>query len=89
MTDLLAGHGQVLIFYDRDGIVYRNKLHDRNFRLASRIEFDTPAAGVLDNVDGLCAQVLLFGCVRIRSIVKDGEKVKVRPGPSPRNPPSR
>jgi hypothetical protein len=25
--------------------------------------------------------VLLFGCVRIRSIAKDGEKVKVRAGP--------
>jgi hypothetical protein len=80
MADLLAGRGQLLIFYDRDGIVYRNTLHDRNFGLASRIEFDTPAAGVLDNVHGLCAQVLLFGCVRIRSIVKDGEKVKVRAG---------
>jgi len=64
----------------RDGIVYRNKMHDRNLTLASRIEFDTPTAGVLDNVHGLCAQVLLFGCVRIRSIVKDGEKVKVRAG---------
>jgi hypothetical protein len=80
MVGLLAGRGKVLIFYDRDGIVYRNKMHDRNLRLASRIEFDTPTAGVLDNVHGLCAQVLLFGCVRIRSIVKDGEKVKVRAG---------
>jgi hypothetical protein len=81
MADLLAGRGKLLTFYDRDGIVYRNNMHERNFRLASRIEFDTPTAGVLDNVHGLCAQVLLFGCVRIRSIVKDGEKVKVRAGP--------
>ena len=80
MVGLLAGRGKVLIFYDRDGIVYRNKMHDRNLRLASRVEFDTPTPGVLDNVHGLCAQVLLFGCVRIRSIVKDGEKVKVRAG---------
>jgi len=80
MIGLLAGRGKVLIFYDRDGIVYRNKMHDRNFKLASRIELDTPAAGVFDNVHGLCAQVLLFGCVRIRSIVKDGEMVTVRAG---------
>ncbi len=80
MIGLLGGRGKVLIFYDRDGIVYRNKMHNRNFKLASRIDFDTPAAGVFDNVHGLCAQVLLFGCVRIRSIVKDGEHVTVRAG---------
>jgi hypothetical protein len=80
MIALLAGRGKLVVFYDRDGIVYRNRMYDRNLRLASRIEFDTPAAGVLNNVHGLCAQVLLFGCVRIRSIVKDGDSVKVRGG---------
>jgi hypothetical protein len=66
--------------YDRDGIVYRNERLDRDFKLASRVEFDTPGAGVLENIHGLCAKVWLFGCVRVRSIVKDGETVEVRVG---------
>jgi hypothetical protein len=80
MTAILAGRGKLVVFYDREGIVYRNEGEDRNFKLASRIEFDSPRAGVLENVHGLCAKVLLFGCVRIRSLVKKGDMLEVRAG---------
>jgi hypothetical protein len=80
MTDILAGRGKILVFYDHDGIVYRNERLDRDFKLASKVEFDTPGAGVLENIQGLCAKVWLFGCVRVRSIVKGGETVEVRAG---------
>ena len=80
MAAMLAGRGKLVVFYDRDGIVYRNERLDRAFKLASRVEFDTPVAGVLENIHGLCAKVLLFGCVRIRSIVKVGETLEVRAG---------
>jgi len=60
--------------------VYRNEKQDRDFELASRIEFDTPVAGVLENIHGLCAKVLLLGCVRVRSMVRDGDTVEVRVG---------
>jgi hypothetical protein len=80
MAAILAGRGKLVVFYDRDGIVYRNERVDRDFQLASRVEFDTPVAGVLENIHGLCAKVLLVGCVRIRSMVKDAEAVEVRAG---------
>ena len=80
MAALLAGRGKLLVFYDRDGIVYRNERLKRDFVLASRIEFDTPAAGVLQNIHGLCAKVWRFGCVRVASMVKHGETVEVRAG---------
>jgi hypothetical protein len=80
MTAILAGRGKILVFYDRDGIVYRNVEQDRDFKLASRVEFDTPHAGVLENVHGLCAQVSLLGCVRIRSLVKQRATLEVRAG---------
>jgi hypothetical protein len=80
MTALLAGRGKLVILYERDGIIYRNERLDRDFKLASRVEFETPAAGVLENVQGLCAQVRLFGCVRVHSLVKVGETLEVRAG---------
>ena len=80
MAALLAGRGKLVVFYDRDGITYRNERLARDFKLASRVDFETPAAGVLENVQGLCARVLLFGCVRVRSIVKVGETLKVLAG---------
>jgi hypothetical protein len=80
MTAALAGRGRLLLLYDRDGIVYRNEKENRDFKLASRIEFDTPAPGVLENVHGLWVKASLFGWVGIRSIVKDGEKLEVRAG---------
>ncbi len=80
MAAILGGRGKLFVFYDRDGIVYRNERLDRDFKLASRVEFDSPVAGVLKNIRGLCAKVLLFGCVRVRSMVKDGEAVEVRAG---------
>jgi hypothetical protein len=80
MAALLAGRGKLVVFYDRDGIVYRNERLDRAFTLASRVGLDTPVAGALENVHGLCAKVLLFGCVRIHSIVKVGETIEVRAG---------
>jgi hypothetical protein len=80
MTALLAGRGKLVVFYDGDGIVYGNQRLARDFKLASRIEFETPSAGVLENVQGLCAKVLLFGCVRVRSLVKVGETLKVLAG---------
>jgi hypothetical protein len=80
MTALLAGRGKLVVFYERDGIVYRNARLARDFKLASRIEFETPAAGVLENVQGLCAKVVLFGCVRVRSLVKVGDTLKVLAG---------
>jgi len=80
MADILAGRGKLVVFYDGDGIVYRDEVLDRDFKFASRIEFDTPVAGVLQNIHGLCAKVFLFGCLRVRSIVKDGETVEVRAG---------
>jgi hypothetical protein len=80
MTALLAGRGKLVVFYERDGIVYRNERLGRDFKLASRIEFETPAVGVLENVQGLCARVLLLGCVRVRSLVKVGQTLKVLAG---------
>jgi hypothetical protein len=80
MTALLAGRGKLVAFYDRDRIVYRNEGLGRDFTLSSRVEFETPTAGVLDNVQGLCAKVLLLGCVRVRSLVKVGETLKVQAG---------
>ena len=80
MAAILAGRGKLFVFYDRDGIVYRNERLDRDFKLASRVEFDTPVAGVLENIRGLCAKVWLFGCVRVRSMVKAGQTVEVRAG---------
>lgn len=80
MAAILAGRGKVVVFYDRDGIVYRNESLDRDFKLASRVEFDTPGAGVLENIHGLCAKVFLLGCVRVRSMVKTGGTVEVRAG---------
>jgi len=80
MTAALAGRGRLLLFYERDGIVYRNQRKNRDFKLASRVEFDTPGPKVLQNVNGVWAKVLLFGWVGIRSIVKDGAKLQVRAG---------
>jgi hypothetical protein len=80
MTALLAGRGKLVVLYDRDGIIYRNERLARDFKLASRVEFETPAAGVLENVQGLCAKVLLLGCVRVRSLVKVGETLEVHAG---------
>ena len=80
MTALLAGRGKLVVLYDRDGIVYRNERLARDFKLASRVEFETPAAGVLGNVQGLCAKVLLLGCVRVRSLVKVGKTLEVHAG---------
>jgi hypothetical protein len=80
MAALLAGRGKLVVLYDRDGIVYRNERLARDFTLASRVEFETPAAGVLGNVQGLCAKVLLLGCVRVRSLVKVGKTLEVHAG---------
>jgi hypothetical protein len=80
MTALLAGRGKLVVLYNRDGILYRNERLARDFKLASRVEFETPAAGVLENVQGLCAKVLLVGCVRVRSLVKVGETLEVHAG---------
>ena len=80
MAAILAGRGKLVVFYDRDGIVYRNETLHRDFILASRIEFDTPVAGALANIHGLCAKVSLLGCVRVRSMVRDRQTVKVRVG---------
>ena len=80
MTALLAGRGKLVTVYDRDGIVYRNERLRRDFRLASRVVFETPTDGVLENVEGLCAKVRLLKCVRIRSLVKDGKTIKVQAG---------
>jgi hypothetical protein len=60
--------------------VYRNERLGRDFKLASRVEFETPTAGVLENVQGLCAKVRLLGCVRVRSLVKVGETIEVQAG---------
>jgi hypothetical protein len=80
MAAILAGRGKVVAFYDRDGIIYRNEGLKRDFKLASRVEFDTPVAGALENIHGLCAKVLLLGCVRVRSMVKGDEAVEVLAG---------
>jgi hypothetical protein len=80
MIALLPGRGKLVALYDRDAIVYRNERLARDFKLASRVEFETPAAGVLQNVQGLCAKVLVLGCVRVRSLVKVGETLEVHAG---------
>jgi len=80
MTALLAGRGKLVVLYDRDGIVYRNERLTRDFKLSSRVVFETPTTGVLENVEGLCAKVRLLRCVRIRSLVKDGTTLKVQAG---------
>ena len=79
MAALLGGRGKLVVLHDRDGIVYRNERLARDFKLASRVEFETPAAGVFENVQGLC-QVLLLGCVRVRSLVKVGKTLEVHAG---------
>ena len=80
MRGILAGRGKLLVFYDRDGIVYWNEREHRDFMLASRVEFDSPGSGRLETVHGLCVKVLLLGCVEIRSMVKNGDIVTVRAG---------
>jgi hypothetical protein len=80
MTALLAGRGKLVVLYDRDAIVYRNERLGRDFRLASRVVFETPTAGVLKNVEGLCAKIRLLKCARIRSLVKVGNTLKVHAG---------
>ena len=80
MTALLAGRAKIVVLYDRGGVVYRNERLGRDFALASRVEFETPAAGALENVQGLCAKVRLLGCVRVRSIVKVGQTLEVQAG---------
>ena len=80
MSALLAGRGKLVAVYDRDGIVYRNERLERDFRLASRVVFETPSAGVLENVEGLCAKIRLLKCVRIRSLVKVGKTLTVQAG---------
>ena len=80
MTALLAGRGKLVVLYNRDGIEYRNEKLARNFKLGSRVEFETPGTGVLENAQGLCAKVRLFGCVRVRSLVKIGDMLQVRAG---------
>src|SRR5580700_5518244 len=60
MAAILVGRGKLVVFYDRDGVVYRNGRLARDFKLARRVEFETPANGVLENGQGLCAKVLLF-----------------------------
>jgi len=80
MTAALAGRGRLLLFYDRDAIVYRNAKENRDFKLASRVEFDAPGPELLQNVHGLWAGVLLVGWVRIRSVVKAGETLEVQAG---------
>ena len=80
MSALLAGRGKLVVMYDREGIVYRNERLARDFRLASRVVFETPTAGVLENVEGLCAKIRLLKCARIRSLVKVGKTLKVQAG---------
>jgi len=80
MSALLAGRGKLVALYDRDGIVYRNERLERDFRLASRVVFETPTVGVLENVEGLCAKIRLLKCVRIRSLVRVGDTLKVQAG---------
>jgi hypothetical protein len=80
MRGIIGGRGRLLVFYDRDGIAYHNEREDHDFTLASRVEFETPDIGNLESVHGLCAEVFLFGCLTIRSIVKDGDRVMVRAG---------
>jgi len=80
MSGMLGGFGKVLVFYDRDGIVYRNPKHDRDFMLSSRVEFDSPSSGTIDNVDGVCAEVSPLGCLEVRSMIKHASGVTVRAG---------
>jgi hypothetical protein len=80
MLGMIAGRGKLRTFYDRSGIVYRNEDEQRDFELAARVEFDTPASGHLENVRGLCTKVLMLGCLNIRSLVKDDGGVEIRAG---------
>jgi hypothetical protein len=80
MAALLAGRGKLVVIYNRREFIYRNERLERDFALASRVELDTPRPGVLENIHGLRAKVLLFGWVRVRSIVKSGETLVVRAG---------
>lgn len=80
MTALLAGRGKLVVVYDRDGIVYRNERLARDFKLSSKVAFETPSVGVLVNIEGLCAKVRLLKCVRIRSLVKVGKTLNVQAG---------
>jgi hypothetical protein len=80
MLAMIAGRGKLRTFYERSGIVYRNDDEQREFELASRVEFDTPASGRLENVRGLCTKVLLLGCLKIRSLIKENAAVEIRAG---------
>jgi hypothetical protein len=83
MTALLAGRGKLVVRVRPR----RDRLQEREagarLQLASRVVFETPTAGVLENVEGLCAKVRLLRCVRIRSLVKVGKTIQVRREPSP------
>lgn len=81
MAALLAGNGKLLAFYDRGGIVYYNPREDRNFELAARVALTTPAPGRFEDVQGLCAEVVLLGCVDIESLLKRGATITVEAGP--------
>jgi hypothetical protein len=78
MAALLAGRGKLLVFYDRDGIVYRNVRRNRDFKLAARLEFENPVPGTPAERPRPLGRVLLFGWVKIRSIV--GRPLMVQAG---------
>jgi len=80
MLAMIAGRGKLRVFYERGGIVYHDEKEHRDFELAARVDFDTPARGRLENVRGLCTEVLLLGCLDIHSLVKEGDAVEIRAG---------
>ena len=73
MTALLAGRGKLVVLYDRDGIIYRNERLARDFRLASRVEFETPAAGGTRKCPGAVRQSSTGG-LRARPIPREGRR---------------
>ena len=73
MTALLAGRGKLVVFYDRDGIVYRNERLARDFKLASRVEFETPAAGAPRKCPGALRQSSAVG-LRARPLPCEGRQ---------------
>lgn len=81
MHAMLGGWGRLVAPYDRDDIVYWNPREERDFGLSSRVRLATPGRGRLEDVEGLCAEVSLLGCVDIDSLVKDGDTITVEAGP--------
>jgi hypothetical protein len=73
MTALLAGRGKLVVLYDRDGIIYSNERLARDFKLASRVEFETPGCRCTRKCPRALRQSSSVG-LRARPIPREGRR---------------